>query len=138
MIMENVGSFLINPVSDSGRNPPTGPSRTRPISRDWRVDRIHCHLLGQAFADVILDPKRHPLRVSRPWQVWTELITVTICHQANWDKLHSTVVELAAADLSQIDPKRLLQISASDFRRMFGAAYDTDRIRSGEGARLLR
>lgn len=136
--MENRAPFLVGAVLSAGNDQRSRPPRTPPISRHWKVDRIHCHLLGQGFAGLCLEPKLHPLRLSQPWQIWTELLTVSICHQANWDKLHGTVMELAATEPSQIDPRRLAQISASEFRRMFGDAYDTDRIRTAERVRLLR
>jgi hypothetical protein len=111
---------------------------SRPVSRHWKVDRIHCHLLGQGLVGLGLKPKSHPLQLSRSWQIWVELLTVTICHQANWDKLHSIIVGLAGTDPSRIHPRCLSQISGAEFRQMFGAAYDADRIRTQERVRLLR
>lgn len=133
-----------DPSSLANRNirvAPVGRLRAfqiRPISRHWKVDRIHCHLLGQRLIGLGLKPKSHPLQLSRDWQIWAELLTVTICHQANWDKLHLTTMGLARANPSQIHPKCLGQLSANDFRRMFGEAYDADRIRTAERVRLLR
>jgi len=136
--MENRGPFLMDADLPTAQGKRSHIPRMPPVSRHWKVDRIHCHLVGQGFAGLGLEPKLHPLRLSRPWQVWTELLTVTICHQANWDKLHAIVMDLAAEKLSQIDPRHLTQMSGIDFRRMFGGAYDADRIRTAERVRLLR
>lgn len=136
--MENRGPFLMDAALPAAQGKRSRTPRMPPISRHWKVDRIHCHLLGQGFAGLGLEPKVHPLRLLRPWQVWTELLTVTVCHQANWDKLHAIVMDLAATKPSQIDPRHLAHMSGSDFREMFGGAYDTDRIRTAERARLLR
>ncbi len=134
--MVDRGTFLVDTVPRTGRR--SRPSGTPPVSRRWKVDRIHCYLLGQGLAGLNLEPKSHPLELSRRWQVWTELLTVSICHQANWDKLHSIVIALAAAEPSRIDPRRLARIPGGEFRRMFEGAYDADRIRTAERVRLLR
>ncbi len=136
--MENFGPSLVRTVQGKEKEQRVRPSATPLISRHWKVDRIHSHLFGQAFAGLRLRPKRHPLPLPVEWQIWTEFLTVCICHQANWDKLHSIVTELAAAEPSQIDPRRMAQITGSDFRRMFGRAYDADRVRIAERVRLLR
>jgi hypothetical protein len=134
--MENRDPMLVDTARHTGKR--SRPPSASPVSRHWKVDRIHCHLLGQGLTGLHFEPKPHPLRLSRAWQVWTELLTVSICHQANWDKLHSMVIELAAAEPAQIDPRRLANIPGSEFRRIFGGAYDADRIRTGERVRLLR
>src|SRR5579871_1571477 len=138
-VMEiHIPSFVAN---GDPRTDPGGKVRgfqIRPISRHWKVDRIHCHLLGQGLVGLGANSKPHPLPLSRDWQIWAELLTVAICHQANWDRLHSTVVRLARMDRSQIHPKCLGHLSGNDFRRMFGEAYDPDRIRITERVKLLR
>jgi hypothetical protein len=136
--MKNRGSFLVDAIPRSDNVELSRTRRPGPISRHWKVDRIHCHLLGQGLLGLGLGPKLHPLRLSRSWQIWTELLTVSICHQANWDKLHAIVLDLAATEPSQIEPRHLTQISGGDFRRMFGGAYDANRIRTTERVRLLR
>jgi hypothetical protein len=113
-----------------------------PLSRSnrprWRVDRIHSHILGRLLSNPLTPQRFHPLVGSREWQTWAELVTVTICHQANWDKLHARVIELASEDVKQLSPPVISQISGAEFRRLFGIAYDETRLRMAERAGLLR
>lgn len=107
-------------------------------SRHWHVDRFHSFLMGQTFTGAEFPLKVHSLAASREWQIWTELVTVSICHQANWDKLHFRVVEIAKTAPARLHPSSISEMNASTFRKLFGDVYDNDRLRSTERARILR
>lgn len=129
---------IVEEAKSERENRSHSSSTMGPISRRWRVDRFHSYLFGQAFAELSLPRRSHALVASKEWQIWTELLTVSICHQANWDRLHSRIIEIAQTELSLIHPVAMSKITNADFRRLFGQAYDSDRLRSGERARLLR
>lgn len=130
-------STVGNAVGGVAQKQPEAASLCPPASRRWRVDRFHSYLLGQTFAGTMVPRRVHPLEESREWQIWTELVTVTICHQANWDKLQSRIVEIARTALTLITPAAVSEMTGPAFRRLFGQVYDSDRIRSTERAKLL-
>jgi len=80
----------------------------------------------------------HPLNLDRRCQIWTELVFVSICHQANWDRLHSRVVDIAATDFYALLPQSLSQMDSKRFDELFGSALDSARLRRRERIALLR
>jgi len=136
--MEHPDSTIVN-ASRKTPQEDSGPALVRhPGSRRWRVDRFHSYMMGQTFTGAELPLKVHALAASIEWQIWTELVAVSICHQANWDKLHSRVVEVARAAPGRLHPSSISEITASSFRSLFGQAYDSERLRSTERAKILR
>lgn len=82
--------------------------------------------------------REHPLRLDRMWQIWVELVFITICHDANWYRVHSSVLEVADCDIDVLHPKRLADLTSTSFRSLFGKAYDDNNLRAGERCKLLR
>lgn len=135
--MEIFESALGNSIHGTAQKQSDEASSRPPASRHWRVDRFHSYLMGQTFAGTSVPIKPHPLAASREWQIWTELVTVTICHQANWDKLQSRVIEIAQTAPTLLTPAAVSEMTNTSFRRLFGPVYDSERLRSAERTKLL-
>ncbi len=80
----------------------------------------------------------HPLGSDRHWQIWTELVFISICHQANWYALHERIIEIARKDIEIIQPRNLLSLTPKEFRIVFGPGLDEQRLRATERVRILR
>lgn len=105
--------------------------------RFWKVNSIQCLLLGQALRGVEVKSLVHPLSSDRHWQIWAELVFISICHQANWYDLHERVIEIAREDLEVLHPRSLLSLTPKEFRTIFGPGLDERRLRAGERLRIL-
>ena len=108
------------------------------MSEPWRVDRFTSYLIGETLRGVTVEPARHPLQIDRRHQIWTEIVFVSICHQANWDLFHDRVMSVAGECLESLHPSRLAAQSSSEFRSLFGDAFSPDRLRLSERVRLLQ
>lgn len=108
------------------------------MARYWTANPIASHVLGLRLRHCRVPPLPHPLTQPRVWQIWPEIVFVAICHQANWDKLHAQVLEVAARDISLLFPDRLESLTPSRFRQLFGPAFDEHRLRLTERTELLR
>ncbi len=107
-------------------------------THNWRADPLHSYHIGTGYRSVTVPSEVHPLPVERVWQIWIELIFVTICHAANWYRVRDVVLGLSESDLELLHPKRLAELSPSSFRQLFGRAYESDNLRARERCRLLR
>lgn len=104
----------------------------------WFVDRIRSYLVGTQMKGAKPPIVRHPLYKDRHWQIWTELVFISICHQANWDRLHDRVIDIATNDFCALLPDNLLNIQPKTFDELFGSAFDSARIRRTERVMSLR
>lgn len=80
----------------------------------------------------------HPIGHSRALQVWSEIVFISICHQANWDRLYSRVLAIAERDPEWLSPAHLVDLQSSAFREAFGPAFDEERLRVSERTAILR
>lgn len=104
----------------------------------WFVDRIRSFLVGTQMKGAKPPTVSHPLNLDRRSQVWAELVFISICHQANWDRLHARVIDIASDDFCSLLPQNLLQLHRKRFDELFGSALDSARIRKAERISLLR
>jgi len=104
----------------------------------WRVDRFGSHLIGQSMRGAAPPVDVHPIGHSRALQVWSEIVFVAICHQANWDRLYSRVLAIVARDPEWLSPAHLAELQSGVFREAFGAAFDDERLRVSERMGILR
>jgi hypothetical protein len=108
------------------------------MTRLWRVDRIHSHLMGQALRGLTITDLPRPAAKRRVLSIWTELVFTAICHQTNWDRLHDTVCGIAETCDDAISPERLQLLDGPGFISTFGPGIDSDRLRLRERLELLR
>src|SRR5689334_19557181 len=108
------------------------------MSDRWFVDRIRSYLVGTQIKGLKPAPLSYPVNLDRHWQIWTELVFITICHQANWDKLHERFINIAAHDFCSLLPENLLNLQPKKFDELFGEAFDPTRLRRAERLTLLR
>lgn len=80
----------------------------------------------------------HPLDAERHWQIWSEIVFISICHQANWDRLHDRVLDIASKDLCELQPSNLCKLSSKRFIDLFADGLDSDRMKVKERLKLLR
>src|SRR5215218_8380432 len=105
--------------------------------RFWKVNSIQCLLLGQALQGVEVKSLVHPLDSDRHWQIWAEIVFISICHQANWYNLHERVIEIARTDVEILRPRNLLSLTPKEFKVIFGPGLDEQRLRATERVRIL-
>lgn len=103
----------------------------------WFVDRIRSYLVGTQMKGAKPPTIPHPLHLDRHWQIWSELVFISICHQANWDRLHQRVMDIATNDFCALLPENLLNLQPKRFDELFGSALDSARIRRAERITLL-
>jgi len=94
--------------------------------------------MGELLRGAKLTILPHPLSENRDWQFWTEVVFVSICHQATWDRLHNRIIRVVSEDPSIIHPSKLAIISPADFDRLFAPGFDSERLRQVERLRILR
>lgn len=80
----------------------------------------------------------HPLKAERHWQIWCEIVFISICHQANWDRLHDRIIDIASNNLDEIQPSKLCKLSSKRFIDLFAQGLDPDRMDVEERLKLLR
>ncbi len=108
------------------------------MTKSWIVDQLNSHLMGSLLSGVHVPEIEHPLSVERKWQIWTELVFISICHQTNWDLLHNRIIEIASNDMFQLHPSRLRKMDRKQFNLLFTPGIDENRMRSGERTRILQ
>lgn len=81
---------------------------------------------------------QHPLKAERHWQVWTEIVFISICHQTNWDRLHSRIIEISSTDLPELFPSSLCNMDSRRFNKLFLPGLDVERTRGAERLKILR
>lgn len=108
------------------------------MAKYWTANPIASHVMGLRLRHCRVPPLQHPLIQPREWQIWPEIVFVAICHQANWDRLHAHVLEIAARDMASLFPDRLVCLTPAGFRDLFGRAFDEKRLRPTERTELLR
>lgn len=106
--------------------------------RYWKSDWICSNLIGQLCSGVEVPMVEHPLDIDRLSKIWVELIFVSICHQTNWDLLHSHFMKLAVRDLDVISPRSLRSMNLQRFKETFGPGLDRDRLNASERLHLLK
>jgi hypothetical protein len=106
--------------------------------RFWKVNSIQSLLLGQTLQGVEVRNLVHPLNSERHWQIWAEIVFISICHQANWYDLHKRIIEIAIDNPEILRPSSLLSLTPKDFKFIFGPGLDEQRMRAGERVRILR
>jgi len=104
----------------------------------WQVDRINSYLMGNLLSGTSVPTAPHPLSAGRKWQVWTEIVFISICHQANWDRLHDRIIEVASDNLLELHPSNLCRMEPGQFRKLFAPGLDSSRMRTGERIKLLQ
>lgn len=80
----------------------------------------------------------HPLKSERHWQVWAEIVFISICHQANWYDLHDRIIRIAQDNIGILHPRNLLSLTPKEFKIIFGPGLDEQRMRAGERVRILQ
>jgi hypothetical protein len=85
-----------------------------------------------------LPTSTHPLNLERHWQIWAELVFISICHQTNWDRLHNRVLQIASNNFRDLLPETLLDLESKKFDDLFGPGLDSERVRRAERIALLR
>ena len=84
------------------------------------VDAFRCRLIGGALKGIDAKNVYIESKLSRWQRFWVEFIFVSICHKTNWDILHSRIYEIAAKRYTSIASDALCNISAGEFRNLFG------------------
>lgn len=108
------------------------------LNRYWRVDRINSYLMGQNYQHISIPQIEHPLKTERVWQIWCEIVTASICHQANFDKLRFRITDIATNDLNLLKPTSLSSMSISTFKDLFSSGFDKERLRAAERTKILQ
>jgi hypothetical protein len=80
----------------------------------------------------------HPLKAERQWQIWSEIVFISICHQANWDRLHDRIIDIASKDVCELQPSELCKLTSKRFIELFANGLDPDRLKVKERLKLLR
>ena len=104
----------------------------------WHVDRIQAYKAGQLFRDVPFPFQAFPVTLPIGWVVWVEVLFVSICHNTNWDRLHSRFLDIAEKEPEQISPPAVSALTRETFSKLFGDVLSGERPRKGERARILR
>jgi hypothetical protein len=104
----------------------------------WFVDRVRSHIIGTLMKGANVPVSEHPLKAERHWQIWSELVFISICHQANWDRLHDHIIEIAASNPTALEPSRLSDLRTNEFVGLFAPGLDPSRMRVNERVKLLQ
>lgn len=108
------------------------------MNKYWTANLIVANILGQRLQGCHVPTIVHPSVQDRASKILMELVFVSICHQANWNKLHEKVVAIACQDWEFFHPRRMAELTSSRFKAAFGDAFDETRIAASERTKLLR
>ena len=86
----------------------------------WHVDRIQAYVVGQLFRDVPFPFYTFPESLPIGWAVWVEILFVSICHNTNWDRLHSRFLDIAEKEPEQLSPSAVAALTRETFSGLFG------------------
>lgn len=104
-----------------------------------KIDAMQAYMMGQLIKGVALPTLSHPLCDERTWQIWVELVFISICHQTNWDLLHDRIIEIASKDLKSLSPSSLEDMDTNRFQSLFVPGLDKSSAQdSSHRLRLLR
>ena len=104
----------------------------------WQVDRIQSYVMGKLFRDVSFPFHTFPIILPIRWAIWVEILFVSICHNTNWDRLHSRFLDIAEKDPGQLSPPAVSALTHETFSILFGDVLSGDQRTKGERARILR
>ena len=85
----------------------------------WGSDPLQSYVMGRSLYGVQVERPKHELRDSPAWlALWAEIVFVSVCHQTNWDRLHSHIMNIAMRTPEKITPRRLSDLSLDDARAL--------------------
>jgi hypothetical protein len=108
------------------------------MTNHWIVDRLNSYLIGSLLKGITNPVIPYPILIERKWQIWIEILFISICHSTNWDSLHHKILEIASNDIQELDPVRIAKIDNNGFKKLFASGIDAERINIAERVKLLR
>jgi hypothetical protein len=108
------------------------------MTNQWAVDRLNSYLIGSLLKGINSSSTPYPLEIGRKWQIWIEIVFISICHSTNWDFLHEKIIEIASIDIDKLHPLNLSKMSTKEFKILFAPGIDAERVNASERTKLLR
>ena len=97
----------------------------------WGSDPLQSYAMGRSLYGVRVERPKHELREGPAWlALWAEIVFVSICHQTNWDRLYSHVMNIARRTPEDISPRRLGKLSLDDARALLEGGLEPRALRS--------